>query len=281
MISVVIPAYNEEDAIAPTIERIRSNIAAIKGSEIIIVDDGSTDSTAKIASECGAIVVRHPHNAGYGRSLKDGIFAATNDTVVILDADGTYRAEDLHLLLDEYDKGFDLIVGRRTGRHYNETWYKSPLRQLLKALVEFTVGAHVPDINSGYRVFSKKTIMPYFKYLCDSFSFTTSMTLSYMLDGKYVSYVDIAYEKRIGKSKVRLVRDSLRTLQYIVQAIVHFNPLKLFLVLCAPPVVMCIAFAAAAFFVKSEICMLVSAMSALTSFTLFGIGMHATLEQKK
>ncbi|MFA6449037.1 MAG: glycosyltransferase family 2 protein [bacterium] len=281
MISVVIPAYNEQEAIAPLIERLREKLAPVQGYEIIIVDDGSTDKTAAIAGECGAIVVRHPHNAGYGRSLKDGIAAAGNDTIVILDADGTYSPGDLYLLLAEYEKGFDLIIGRRSGRHYSGTWYKSPLRSMLKLLVEFTVGARVPDINSGYRVFSKKTIMPYMKYLCDTFSFTTSMTLSYMLDCKYVSYVDIAYDKRIGKSKVRLFKDSLRTLQYIVQAILHFNPLKLYLVLCAFVSVMFFVFAGLAIGFKSPACMIVSSMSLLTMFIIFAIGLHATLELKK
>ena len=122
-----------------------------------------------------------------------------------------------------------MVVGKRTGKFYRESIIKSPLRKILKFLVEFTAGRSVPDINSGFRVFSKSTVKDYFKHLCDTFSFTTSMTLAYMMTGKTVHYVDIPYHERQGQTKVRLVRDSLRTLQYILQAINYYNPLKIFL----------------------------------------------------
>lgn len=73
--------------------------------------------------------------------------------------------------------------------------------------------------------------MTYFGQLCDGFSFTTSLTLAYMMTSRYVTYTSIQYAERIGHSKVRLWRDSLRTLQFIVQAIVYYNPLKIFLLM--------------------------------------------------
>src|SRR5882724_9144264 len=97
MISIIIPAYNEEKAIAETIEKCKKVLAAIgdASSEVIVVDDCSKDKTAEIAAQAGAVVVRHPHNAGYGRSLKDGIRKAKNNTIVITDADGTYPIESI------------------------------------------------------------------------------------------------------------------------------------------------------------------------------------------
>ena len=105
------------------------------------------------------------------------------------------------------------------------------MRLILKFLVEYTTGRKVPDVNSGLRVFSRQMIMPYFRHLCNTFSFTTSLTLVYMMDNRFVSYVNVAYNKRIGKTKVRLFRDSLRTLQYIAEVITYYNPLKFFLLI--------------------------------------------------
>lgn len=234
MPSVIVPAFNEEGGITVVIEGIQT---ALQKSdyfdfEIIIVDDGSTDQTGELAEKAGARVIRNVHNMGYGFSLKQGIHNAKNDTIVIVDADGTYPVEMIPTLLKKYQEGFDLVVGQRTGRHYRESLIKSPLRFILKWLVEFTVGRSVPDVNSGLRVFSKKFVTTLFPRLSNKFSFTTSQTLAYMLHMKFVHYIPIDYAARIGKTKVRLFFDSLGALQMIVSAIIYFNPLKLYLILC-------------------------------------------------
>ena len=229
-ISIVIPAYCEELAIEHTIREI--NLVCEKNQidnpEIIVVDDGSSDQTAQIAKDHGAKVIHHPHNLGYGRSLKDGILAAQYDTIVITDADLTYPFDQVPLMIAEYKKGYDMVVGARTGKNYHESILKAPLRKILKFIVEFSAGRKIPDINSGMRVFSKKTIQPFFPHLCDTFSFTTSTTLAYSMKGKFIKYIQIPYNQRAGKSKVRLFKDSVRTLQYVLQAINYYNPLKLF-----------------------------------------------------
>lgn len=233
MISIVIPALNEASGIAGTIDSLKRALAGSPeaGAEILVVDDGSTDETGRIAEEAGATVVRHPHNVGYGQALKSGILAAGNDTIVIIDADLTYPAESIPILVAEFRQGFDMVVGARTGHHYEGSVFKGPLRQVLKFLVEFSAGRSIPDANSGLRVFSRRTISGYLPHLCNTFSFTTSLTLAYMLTGRFVAFLPIPYHERVGKTKVRLFKDSLRTLQYIVQAIIYYNPLKLFLLL--------------------------------------------------
>jgi len=263
MLSVVIPAYNEENAIVDTIESIRAVLRKedIHPFEIIVVDDGSTDHTAdKTEGQADVILIRHPHNVGYGRSLKDGIAKASYDTIAITDADRTYPFESIGQLLKTYQKGFDMVVGARQGKFYKESMIKSPLRKILKFLVEFTTGRQIPDINSGFRVFSRDTIKPYFSHLCDTFSFTTSVTLAYMMTGKFVAYTPIDYHKRDGKTKVRLFRDTLRTLQYILQAINYYNPIKLFILFSTT----CIFFSILGFFG--------SAVLGLRSGFLLGIG---------
>ncbi|MBR0900697.1 glycosyltransferase family 2 protein [Bradyrhizobium tropiciagri] len=233
MISIVIPALNEQDAIGDTVQRVRATLEAAKlvPHEIIVVDDGSQDETGIRAAAAGARVIRHPHNAGYGHSLKDGIRDARYDLIAITDADGTYPIESLPMLVERYRNGFDMVVGARSGTHYRESLIKMPLRWILRSLVEWTASRKIPDINSGLRVFRRSTVLGYFDHLCDTFSFTTSLTLAYTMTGRFVDYVTIDYRARIGKSKVKLLRDSTRTIQYILEAAIYYNPLRIFLLM--------------------------------------------------
>ena len=232
MISVVIPAFNEAKAIRQTVEEVRAALGSTT-HEILVVDDGGRDATGEQAAAAGARVITHPHNVGYGGALKSGIRAAAYDIIIITDADGTYPNGDIPKLLTEFQRGFNMVVGARSGSHYQESALKAPLRWLLKWLVEFTTGSRIPDVNSGLRVFSRAEALPLLDSLCNTFSFTTSITLAYLMTGRFVGYVPIAYHPRVGETKVRLFRDSLRTLQFIVQAILYYNPLKLFLLICA------------------------------------------------
>lgn len=279
MISIVIPALNEEHAIGATIESLRKVLfeAGFQDAEILVVDDGSSDQTGAKAIEAGANVVRHPHNIGYGRALKRGIRAAKYDTIVMIDADLTYPAQTIPALLKEYERGFDMVVGARTGQHYRESALKAPLRTFLKGLVEFTAGREVPDVNSGLRVFSKQSISNHLDHLCDTFSFTTSLTLAYMLTGRFVCYINVPYHARVGSTKVRLLRDSLRTLQYIVQAIVYYNPIKIFLLLSMLCLTLCATGIAGNIVTHSEFCSFLAAGGLLFSVLMFGLGLLADL----
>ena len=231
MISVVIPAYNEGEAIKETIDEIKTILKKnkiYKGSEIIVVNDGSKDNTGEVAKKCGAIVINNPTNMGYGFSLKRGIKAAKNETIVITDADLTYPFNVVPEMLKIKKEGFDLVVAARTGKYYRQSIFKSILRKLLKRMVEFVSERKIKDINSGLRVFDKSLVIKYFPRLCDTFSFTTSQTLAYFMNNHFVTYIDIPYNKRVGKSKIKLFRDSIKSMKYILESCVYYNPLKIF-----------------------------------------------------
>jgi glycosyltransferase involved in cell wall biosynthesis len=231
-VTVVVPAYNEEDAIGETLQQLKAMLSGwSRPSEIIVVDDGSSDKTASVASGMEIQVISHPLNSGYGRSLISGIEAARYDTIAIVDADGTYPVEKLPELLTLFDKGFHMVVAARQGQHYDGALGKRFLRMVFRTLAEYTCGRKIPDINSGFRVFDRRPVLAWRASLSTGFSFTTTITLLFMLNHLFVGYMPMTYSQRVGQSKVRLFRDSLRSLQIILTTIAQFNPLKFFLLL--------------------------------------------------
>lgn len=278
MISIVIPAYNEESAIAETIEEIEKVFSSMELiHEVIIVDDGSSDQTAKVAEACGARVLRNPHNIGYGGSIKAGARIANHDTIVITDADGTYPLKEIPNLFREYEKGYDMVVGARSGKAYRGSMFKILMRFILRFLVEWTAGRRIPDINSGLRIFSRTTMHSYDYHLCNTFSFTTSLTLAYMMTGRFVAYVPIEYAERIGDSKVRMWGDSLRTLQFIIQAITYYNPLKIFLLMSLLCMVLSVINITAGFYLHLATPLMLGAGAFLVGIVVFSLGLLADL----
>lgn len=237
-VSIVIPVYNESESIADTIHEIKEIFDGqlLYLPEIIVVNDGSVDDTIHQVSSTHpeVMIVNNVLNMGYGYSLKRGIEHATNDTIIILDGDGSYPVHQLNKMLDRYFQGLDLVVGARNDFFVEDSFFKSMFRWLLKLIVEFTAGTKIPDVNSGMRIFSKSTIMPYFPYLSNKFSFTTSMTLHFALDSMKVEFIPNGYRKRKGQSKVSIYKDSVRTLQFIIEIIAIKNPLKLHLMVMTP-----------------------------------------------
>ena len=229
-ISIIIPVYNEEKVISNTIDEIVKVIKKNKiNAEIIVVNDGSNDNTYDTLSmRKDIILLNNLNNLGYGYSLKKGINYAHNETIVITDADGTYPFDKLNDLLLEKNKGYDLVVGARTGKYYRGSFIKYLLRKILKRFVEYVCNKKIKDVNSGFRIFDKSEITKYFNRLCNTFSFTTSLTLCYLMNNKTVKYIDIPYNKRVGKSKVKLIKDSFISMKYILESGIYYNPLKIF-----------------------------------------------------
>lgn len=231
-VSVVIPALNEEKSIGKVVDEITAVLEKTgRKFEIIIVDDGSHDKTYDIAKNKKAYIIRHPVSGGYGLSLRDGIMKAQFNNIVIIDADGTYPTDRIPEFADGLDE-YDMIVGARTGKYYRGSFFKHNLRILLKIISEFVVGNHIPDVNSGLRAFKKDLVLKFKENFCLGFSFTTTITLAFHLNGYFIKYVPIEYNARVNrKAHVKILRDTLRTAQIIAQAILYYNPIKLFILL--------------------------------------------------
>ncbi len=274
-VSVVIPAYNEEKALGEVVHQIRRVLQRENFEhQIVIVVDGATDRTEQVAHEVADVVVVHPQNCGYGRSLKSGILAAKFDRIVITDADGTYPIEMIPKLLSYSDR-FDMVVGARSGKFYRGGQVKRVGRVVFRWLGEYATGQHIPDINSGLRVFRKSQIVPFFPLINSGFSFTTTSTLAYLLNDMLVTYVPIDYFKREGSSKVHHVRDSLRALQIIFEAILRCNPIKAFLLLVIPFAVVSLFLFPLSLLTLNSGLLLASVLSASVAAILLAIGFLA------
>ena len=230
-VSFVIPAHNEEAGIVGVLTDLQRVIKTERlEAEIVVVDDGSADATAAVAASHGARVVSIPMNVGYGAALKRGLETARYSRIVITDGDGSYPMDVVGDLVRGLDR-FDLVIARRTGGTYYRSLITTPFRLAYLLLVWFVVGRRVPDPNSGLRAFRREGVEEFLPIMCHGFSFTTSMTTLYLLAGRTVSYLPIAYRRRVGRSKVRFFRDMLRTGQLLVSVILLYNPIKLFVLL--------------------------------------------------
>ncbi len=228
-VSIVIPAFNEEESIAQVMEELdRVLREKVADYEIIVVDDGSTDRTAQALEGMDIRVVRHEENRGYGASLKTGIRKAAGEIIVITDADATYPSEEIPTILSFTDR-YDMVVGARTGETVKIPLIRRPAKWFLNRLANYLSETKIPDLNSGLRAFRREIVMKFFNILPDGFSFTTTITLGMLSNGYTVKYHPIDYFKRGGKSKIRPIKDTFNFILLIVRTIMYFNPLKVFL----------------------------------------------------
>ena len=228
-ISLVIPCFNEKSAIEQTIDEIKFLLHEAL-HEIVVVDDGSYDGTYEILKARNDIkLVRNPYNKGYGYSIKKGILAATGEIIVITDADGTYPIESLLLMVKKLEQGYDLVIGKRDNLKSFDPFLKKLSRFFFKQLAQFVSGEKILDVNSGLRVFRRDVISKYMINTSSGFSFSLSTTLIFILEGLSVYYHPIEYRPRVGKSKIKYLRDILRSAQILVETITLYNPIKIFM----------------------------------------------------
>jgi len=282
-VSIVIPALNEEKGIGFVLDRIIEVMkkARIK-YEIIVVDDGSIDKTGSIAKKRKVKVIRHPQNAGYGAALKSGMLASRYKYIAITDADGTYPVQEIPKFLEFMDQGFDLVIGARTGRFYRYAWFKQPMRTIFKLVSEFVAGTKIPDPNSGFRVYKRSAILPFLNSrLCRGFSFSTSTTLIFILEGKFVKFLSVDYYRRKGKTKIKFVRDALRAGQILVETIIYYNPFKLFLLISLLLALISVIFLLICFTNHSLLALVFLSLLFLSSIFSFNLGLAMTLFKQR
>ncbi|QDU07034.1 glycosyltransferase family 2 protein [Gimesia aquarii] len=230
--TVIVPCFNEVQALPDAVIELKSILSEIGPHELIIVNDGSTDGTCAALQSLQEFhpeikVLKHETNQGYGASLKTGVRHASYEYIVITDADGTYPNERIGDLLASM-KDYDMVVGSRTGENVEYSTFRKIPKYFLKHYASWISGRNIPDLNSGLRVFKRSLAEKYLSILPDGFSFTTTITMAHLTNKYSVHYEPINYSRRIGKSKIQPIRDTLRFLQLIIRLGVYFAPLKVF-----------------------------------------------------
>lgn len=229
-VSVVVPIHNEQEMVLQTIELLHGALRQAKRPyEIIVVDDGSTDESSAALSRAANIKhLHHEQNRGYGASLKTGIKQATYPLIAIVDGDGTYPIDRLPYMLDLADNA-DMVVGARTGRNVHQPWLRRLPKWVLRRFAEWLTHSEIPDLNSGMRVFRKEQAERVVHLLPDGFSFTSTITMALLVRRRRVEFVSIDYHKRVGRSKIRPIHDTIKFFQLIIRTAFLFAPLRVFL----------------------------------------------------
>ena len=233
ILSMVIPALNEEDGIVDIMERVLATRlalcqAGIDELELIVVDDGSTDRTAEIvASQTGVRLVKHPTNLGYGAALKSGFRIAQGQLLGFLDADGTYPPEHLPELCKAILGGADVVVGsRRSGASSEMPAVRRLGNFIWSNLLSLLAGQRVVDPASGMRVFRREAL-EYIYPLPDGLNFTPVMSTRTAHEELQVVELPVPYKERLGRSKLSVVRDGVRFLQTILWTALNYNPVRI------------------------------------------------------
>lgn len=226
-VSVVIPVYNEQETIKKTIQNLKEKLNRPDlNYEIIAINDASTDKTKEILKNIEGIkIIEHKNNKGYGASIKTGIKESKYEWILIIDADNTYPAEPI-LEMIKYIPEYDMIVGTR--KKY-KPFYGRPAKWFLNRFASYLSETKIKDLNSGLRIFKKTIAVKFWNFFPERFSFTSTLTMVCSINDYKIKNIQIEYQKRKGKSKLRPIQSLKKFTGLIIRLALYFRPLKVFI----------------------------------------------------
>ncbi len=224
-LSIILPAKNEAEGLKSFLPRLRKQQP---DAEIIVVNDGSTDSTAEVCLSNGVIVVTHPYSMGNGAAIKSGARHASGNILVFMDADGQHQPEDIPRLLAHIYNGYDMAVGARNGNS-QASKARGLGNALYNRLASYMTEHEVKDLTSGFRAVKADKFKEFLHLLPNGFSYPTTSTMAFFRSGYSVIYEPITAPKRIGRSHLNVMRDGVRFMLIIFKIGTLHSPLKLFL----------------------------------------------------
>lgn len=236
ILSIVVPAYNEEDGVAAVIDRTLTiepelRKVGLDGMELIIVDDGSKDRTPEIVKsylDRGVVLIQHKKNRNYGGALKTGFKHAKGNLLAFMDADGTYPPEYFPRMVQALlEQNADVVVGSRmAGVESDMPLTRRIGNTLFAGLVTMIGNVRITDSASGQRILKREVLQKLYP-LPDGLNFTPVMTTRALHEELKMIEVPIRYEEREGESKLSVVRDGLRFLFTILGTAATYNPVRL------------------------------------------------------
>jgi glycosyltransferase involved in cell wall biosynthesis len=238
-LTVVIPALNEEEAIGSTISRCLAATEEICSSgrlsevEFIVVSDGSTDRTVEIArdfadNDTQIKLIVFEQNRGYGAAIKEGFSKGKGDLLAFLDADGTCDPRFFGELCSAMqDEAADIALGSRMGPGSHMPMVRRVGNRIFALLLGFLSGEAVTDTASGMRVVRREALGDLYP-LPDGLHFTPAMSARAVMQRLRIIEAPMAYSERVGESKLRAVKDGMRFLRAIFDAVLFYRPARVF-----------------------------------------------------
>lgn len=224
-LSVVIPAKNESEGLKRTLPRLR---VRFPDAQVIVVDDGSTDDTARVAKAAGAEVLSSPYPMGNGAAIKRGARAATGDVLVFMDGDGQHDPDQIPTLLARLEQGYDMVVGARNSKG-QANLHRGMANAFYNRLASWMTGHRIVDLTSGFRAVRAEKFREFLHLLPNGFSYPTTITMAFFRSAYPVSYLPVDVRSRVGTgSHIRPLRDGVRFLLIIFKIATLYSPLKLF-----------------------------------------------------
>lgn len=224
-LSVILPAKNEAEGLRQTLPRLRE---IQPEAELIVVDDGSSDETAAVASAHGARVLSSPYSMGNGAAIKRGARAANGEILVFMDADGQHDPAEIALLLGRLEQGYDMVVGARDTSGQASAG-RSLANRFYNRLASWMTGHRIADLTSGFRVVRAERFREFLHLLPNGFSYPTTSTMAFFRSAYPVGYLPIQVARRVGNnSHIRPIKDGIRFLLIIFKIATLYSPLKLF-----------------------------------------------------
>lgn len=233
---VAIPAYNEEDKIGEVIQNIPRKISGISKVHVLVIDDGSTDNTAKIAGDLGAEVIKNYFNMGYGVAFGKGLQHALDnnfDLMVSIDGDAQFDPKDIPKLIKPIiENNADLVTA---SRFINKNYYpRMPLskfwgNKLMSIFISKLVGKKFYDVSCGFRAYSQKTLFSLNLHGKFTFSQETFIDLSF----KRLKIVEVPikvkyFPSRISKISSNLFKYGINALKIILETYRDYKPFTFF-----------------------------------------------------
>jgi len=224
-VSIVMPCLNEAETVAVCVAKALAWLSTSGTSgEVLVVDNGSTDRSAELATEAGAQVIRE-RRRGYGNAYLRGFAEARGDIIVMGDADDTYDFSRLDDLIRPLDQGYDMVLGNRfTGgvqpgaMPWAHRYIGSPIINLL---IRRFIGVRVGDSQSGFRAFTRAAYQR-LGLRSGGMELASEMIVNAAREGLTITEVPAPYNVRLGESKLNTVRDGWRHLRFLLISAPNF-----------------------------------------------------------